>query len=63
MSSLLSSGISVDMLLPIISSSEYPYRSSAPLFQLVIVPSKVLLKIASSESSTIEANLSNSSFL
>ena len=45
--------------LPIISSERYPYIFSAALFQLRIVPSSVLLKMASSDDSTIDANNCN----
>ena len=39
--------------LPRISSAVYPKRRSALLFQLVIMPSRFLLMMASSEESTI----------
>src|SRR6185436_5263130 len=42
---------------PTISSAEYPKMRSAAAFQVSTVPSSVLLTIASSEDSTIEANL------
>jgi len=35
------------MCLPMISSAVYPKACSAPLFQLVMVPSRLLLTIAS----------------
>src|SRR6185369_12264318 len=44
------------MCLPITSFEEYPKTLSAPLFQLVMVPSSLLLRIASSEKLTMEAN-------
>ena len=37
---------------PIASAALYPYNRSAPRFQLVIVPSADLVKIASSDEST-----------
>src|SRR5579884_1809437 len=42
--------------LPIISSAEYPNNRSAPRFQVVTMPLSVLLMMASSEFSTIDAS-------
>ena len=44
------------MCCPIASSAVYPNIRSAPLFQLLITPSRLLLMIASSELSTIAAS-------
>ena len=46
---------------PTASSSVYPKMRRAPAFQLVIVPSKVLEMIASSDDSTIAASRSRAS--
>src|SRR5215475_13495202 len=45
----------VRMDVPIISFAVYPKRRSAPLFQLVTVPLRSLLTMASSELSTMDA--------
>ncbi len=49
------SGTSSAIDWPVISASEYPYSRSAPGFQLTIVPSVVLLMIASAQDSTTAA--------
>ena len=42
--------------LPIVSAAVYPNRRSAPSFQLVMMPLRSLLMMASSDESTIALN-------
>src|ERR1051325_4256505 len=53
-----SAGITIVIDLPTASSAVYPNRSSAPLFQDVMMPFRSLLTIASSDDSTMAASLS-----
>ena len=55
-SSRRSRGMIIEICWPMASFAVYPNSRSAPAFQLVMTPSKVLLTIASSEESTIEAS-------
>src|ERR1017187_9685291 len=51
-----SGGARIEMCRPSISPAEYPNIRSAPAFQLMIVPSRALPTIASSEDSTMAAS-------
>jgi hypothetical protein len=46
----------MEMLRPIASELRYPYIRAAPGFQLVMIPSRVLVMMASSEESTMAAS-------
>src|ERR1700722_2614864 len=48
-----SAGIMSVIFCPTASSAVYPNNRSAPLFQLVMIPSRLLLMMASSDESTI----------